>query len=709
MKRILPISIHPIGGGAGLIWLGLVLFQITGPLRAQEAVEDEYIDVGVPHAECTFFTAEREQILKSSLDANLLAMSQRSELTSVVAAALPRTVLPLRSRAAMGSFYAQGSIDDRVFSRLRTEGVSPAPLTTDTEFLRRVTLDLTGRIPAGQEVIQFAADPSADKRARAIDRLLATPQWADRWTMFFGDLLRNTVVTAQVNRYPDGRDAFHLYLRESLGANKPYDQMAREILVSSGANDGRYYPEEFDSYEQFVQLTEDYEGNPVTPTPSSYIVGGLTRGGPIHDTWDAMGNNVARDFLGISHMDCILCHDGAGHLDSLSVWGGQAKRLEAWQLSSFFAQTVLTRPRRLPQPPDGERRPRARWWVVREASEFADRRGRPIELDYTLDTTTGNRPERQPDDAGGATTVNPVYPFSGATPKGGESRREALGSALTADIQFSRAIVNYIWREFFGRGIVEPPDQFDLGRLDPDNPPPDPWEIQPSHPRLLKDLAESFVDNGFDLQWLMREITNSSAYQLSSRYEGEWNAGYEPLFARHQARRLAAEAIHDALVSSSGVFQPYRVSRSMGPTVFAMQFPDVQFLPRAPRRRRDRPSDEVNFAFAAFSWLEAFLRGDRETTPRSSEATIIQALHLMNSPLVLERVKASRQEGVLAAALNESDAAAVTILYLQVLSRYPTPEELAAGQALLTSGDRIEQAEDLMWSLYNRVHFIFNY
>ncbi len=81
----------------------------------------------------------------------------------------------------------------------------------------------------------------------------------------------------------------------------------------------------------------------------------------------------------------------------------------------------------------------------------------------------------------------------------------------------------------------------------------------------------------------------------------------------------------------------------------------------------------------------------------------------MNSPLVLERVKASRQEGVLAAALNESDAAAVTILYLQVLSRYPTAEELGDGQALLTSGDRAEQAEDLMWSLYNRVHFIFNH
>ena len=708
MKRTHQINIHQIIGAAGLIGLALALAPFAGPLRGQETIDDEYADIGVPHAECSFFTAKREQILKVGLDANLLAMSQRSELTAGVVAALPKS-LPFRSRAAVNSAYASGSIDDRVFSRLNAEGVSPAPPATDTAFLRRVTVDLTGRIPTAQEVIQFVADPSADKRARAIDRLLATPQWADRWAMFFGDLLRNTVVTAQVNRYPDGRDAFHLYLRDSMRANKPYDQMAREILSSGGANDGRYYPEEFDSYQQFVDLTEDYEGNPVTPTPSSYIVGGLTRGGPLHDTWDAMANNVARDFLGISQMDCILCHDGDGHLDSISVWGGQAKRLEAWQLASFFAQTVLTRPRRIPQPPDGERRARARWWVVRDSSEILDRRGQPLELQYTLNTTTGNRPSRQPDDAGGATTVAPVYPFGGATPKGGESRREAVGRALTEDIQFSRAIVNYIWREFFGRGIVEPPDQFDLGRLDPDNPPPDPWEIQPSHPRLLQNLAESFVANGYDLQWLMRDITNSRAYQLSSRYDGEWNAGYEPLLARHQVRRLDAEAIHDALVTSSGIFQPYFVSRSLGPIIFAKQFPDVQFLPRAPRRQRDRPSDEANFTFAAFGLLEAYLRGDREQTPRSSEATIIQALHQMNSPLVLERVKASRQDGILATVLNESDAAVVTILYLQVLSRYPTPDELAAGLALLVSGDRTQQAEDLMWSLYNSVESIFNY
>ena len=110
------------------------------------------------------------------------------------------------------------------------------------EFLRRVRLDLTGRIPTKDEVLEFLADTSATKREQLVDRLLQTSEWADRWTMFFGDLFRNTQVTAQVNRYQWGRDSFHLYLLESMRQNKPYDQMTREMLAAEGVSDGRTYP-----------------------------------------------------------------------------------------------------------------------------------------------------------------------------------------------------------------------------------------------------------------------------------------------------------------------------------------------------------------------------------------------------------------------------------------------------------------------------------
>jgi hypothetical protein len=299
--------------------------------------------------------------------------------------------------------------------------------------------------------------------------------------------------------------------------------------------------------------------------------------------------------------------------------------------------------------------------------------------------------------------LDPAFPLGGGKPSAGESYSQALGRLLTADKQFARATVNYIWRQFFGRGIVDPPDQFDPARLNPSSPPPEPWTIQPSHPELLESLAGGFIDHRFDLKWLMSEIANSETYQLSARYEGVWNPTYETFFARHQVRRLTAEELHDALVISGGLPVQYTVSPAIGVVSFAMQFPDVQLVPRVPRR------DPTGLLGAASSFLDSFLRGDREETARSGEGNILQALELMNSPLVLARVDAANSGTALAQIVQQADDVAVQLLYLRVLSRPPTAEELAAGVQTLRSGDRTAKAEDLMWSLYNKIDFIFNY
>ncbi|MCP5113379.1 MAG: DUF1553 domain-containing protein, partial [bacterium] len=167
-------------------------------------------------------------------------------------------------------------------------------------------------------------------------------------------------------------------------------------------------------------------------------------------------------------------------------------------------------------------------------------------------------------------------PFSGTAPQEGESYRAVLAREVTGDFQFARAAVNYLWKEFFGLAMVEPADQFDPMRLDPDNPPPEPWTLQPNQPRLLNALAQDFVDSGFDLQALMRLIVNSEAYQLSSRYEGDWSPEWEGLYARKYVRRLWAEEIHDAVIQTSGIPAIYRVR---GVTFnWAMHFPEPAFF-----------------------------------------------------------------------------------------------------------------------------------
>lgn len=697
---------------AAIVWI-----SSAGPASADESLVDD-LELGgwVPHAECSFFGAHREDYMQSGLGAELIAAQRRSELTAAVVSQLSaHSGTPLRSRTsahiqeASSGPIAGDSIDSFIFGELERQGIPPAPPTTDSEFLRRVTLDLLGRIPTEAEALSFLTDGVSDKRSRAVDRLLQDSRWADRWAMFFGDLYRNTRLTAQVNRFPGGRDALHLFLLESMRANKPYDQMVREMLASGGYNDGRPWPPvsdrsalpfaSFEEYQSFLRST------PPKATPASYIVGGRMTGGPMHDTYDNLATIAARDFLGITHLDCILCHDGAGHLESLNLWGVESKRAEGWGFSSFFQKVRLQRaPYRVPPREGRAQGPRPPYYLVVELPEnrvIRSRNGDLVAGEYSLDTDSGNRPPRTPEAYGGKTRVDPLYPFGGGTPRSGEPLRQALGRLLTADRQFARAAVNYVWREFFGRGIVDPPNQFDLMRLSAASPPPEPWSVQPSHPELLEWLAERFEQNGYDLKWLMAEIAGSRAYQLSSRYDGAWSPSWDRYFARHQVTRIAAEALLDSVTVSSGVPIGMPSGSSVGPVVFAIQLPDVQ---NTPTQNRNRPELAQTAGF-----LDSFFRGDREETPRSSEVSILQALHLMNNPIVVARIEQSGRTGSLGALLPENDDALVGRLYLTVLSRFATPEELAAGVAYLADGERRARAEDLMWTLYNKVDFIYNY
>ena len=103
---------------------------------------------------------------------------------------------------------------------------------------------------------------------------------------------------------------------------------------------------------------------------------------------------------------------------------------------------------------------------------------------------------------------NPVFLLSGEEPQPGEEPREALGRILTSHPQFARGTVNRFWAKLMGFGIVEPFDEFDLLRQDPDNL-PEGWELQPSHPELLEELARSFRESNYSIKELMRTITRS--------------------------------------------------------------------------------------------------------------------------------------------------------------------------------------------------------
>jgi hypothetical protein len=262
---------------------------------------------------------------------------------------------------------------------------------------------------------------------------------------------------------------------------------------------------------------------------------------------------------------------------------------------------------------------------------------------------------------------------------------------------------------------VDPVDQFDPARLDPDNPPPAPWTLQPSNAGLLNALAAQFASNGYDVRWLMRQIANSETYQLSSDYNGTWNDSWEPLFARHLVRRLWPEEIHDAVAQSSGMFanngqgynlpnfsswpanSPYTGYPTYGNFLYAMQAPDVVNTP------------DNNGAVTQFE--NAFFRGDRDLSLRRSDGSSLQALNLMNDPFVTTRVDITKApaNGLLLTALKLPTDQMVKSLFLNVLSRYPSDTEMKTAMAQMTTGQTAAGAQNLLWALYNKVDFVFNY
>jgi hypothetical protein len=195
----------------------------------------------------------------------------------------------------------------------------------------------------------------------------------------------------------------------------------------------------------------------------------------------------------------------------------------------------------------------------------------------------------------------------------------------------------------------------------------------------------------------MALITKSNAYQLSSAYPGTWDVSYTPYYARKYVRRLDAEEIHDAIQQATGIMGNYTLNNSnLPPVQWAMQFPDT----REPLS---------NGGVAAF--LNAFGRGTRDTTFRRSDASILQALNMMNNAFVENRLHqgniGSRVQALVGS--NLSVPGKIRDLFMHTLSRPPTSgEEEYFSFLFRVLGDRAA-AENAQWVLLNKMDFLFNY
>ncbi len=242
---------------------------------------------------------------------------------------------------------------------------------------------------------------------------------------------------------------------------------------------------------------------------------------------------------------------------------------------------------------------------------------------------------------------------------------------------FAKSLVNRYWKHFFDRGIVEPED--DMRETNP-----------PSNPELINKLAQGFIDSGFNLKWLVKTITSSSTYQLSS-LPNDYNLKDKQNFSRYYPKRLTAEVLYDGFHRVTNTTQNFG---SLPPGTKAVQLPDASIGPY---------------------FLKVFGQPQGDTAcecERSQEANLAQSLHLLNSSEVQDKIaNASGRATTMANDKVRSHEDKVKELYRWVYSRDPNADESKIALAHLAKHEATPKIayEDILWALINTKEFLFNH
>lgn len=520
--------------------------------------------------------------------------------------------IPARTDFKWSNSKPNNYVDRLNFARLEQLRMNPSELCTDEAFVRRVYLDLHGKLPSAAEARRFVFDRSPQKRSRLIDDLLEQPEFADFWALKWSDLLRNE------ERILDrkGSEMFYRWVRQSILEHKPMDQFAREILSARGST---------------------YKN----PAANFFRAARTAR---------ERGEAAAQLFLG-RRIQCAQCHNHP---------------FDQWSQDDYYDwMTVFSR---LQYKVLENRR--------RDNNDGHEFKGEQIlflgKAESLKNPRSGNRSH--------ARFLGDAKPFD---ERSGDDELEGLARWLTRvdNPFFAKAQANRVWFHLFGRGLVEPLDDFRAS-----NP--------ASNPELLDALAKDFVDHGFDLRSLIRVIMNSRTYQLSV-VPNSTNEKDELNFARSIPRRLTAEQLLDCQSQVAG-YQPRFVAYPPGTRA-------VQVAGALSERNRGKST--VDTFLAEFGKPPRLLPSECE---RSSEPTMSQAFQLVSGLLVEEMITAKENQLSKFEEQKLSNQQMVEELYWAGLSRAPTEtERTRLTQYIAGAENKRDALEDILWGIVNSKEFIY--
>ncbi|TAL01529.1 MAG: DUF1549 domain-containing protein [Verrucomicrobia bacterium] len=575
---------------------------------------------------------------------------------------------------AKDSSWCKSPVDKFIVARLEEKNLKPSPSADKRTLIRRATFDLVGLPPTPEEVDAFLKDESPDAFAKVVDRLLASPHYGERWGRHWLDVARYSDTKGQVRRqredprYPWAW-TYRDYVIRSFNEDKPYNQFIVEQLAADK-----------------LPATKR---NPTNLTALGFLTVGERFMGMQNDIINDRIDVVTKGCLGLT-VTCARCHDHK--FDPIPT-------KDYYSLHGVFASTVQppveTVIEKIVETPayreyatkraalDAEadtvekefraaQRQRNREAIKKLQRQFRQTQSEIADLEMTspgapmraMAVYDSARPKNSPVLLRGeAGNLGPVVDrhflevLSGANRPAftnGSGRLELAWAITSKNNPLTpRALVNRVWLHHFGEGFVPTPD--DLGTM----------SEPPSHPELLDYLASRFVEGGWSLKKLHREIMLSSVYQQSSANNPRY-AEVDPnnrLLWRANIRRLEFESVRDSVFAIGGTLDETMFGRPV----------DFEKHPESTRRtiygyldRSDVDDVMVNFDFA---------NPDMPNGKRHETTVPQQALFFMNSPLVIEQAK--RLVTVPAFTETTGTDARVRALYERIYQREPTPEEVA--------------------------------
>ena len=548
-------------------------------------------------------------------------------------------------------------IDRMIATKLNKLQITPSAQCSDTEFLRRVSIDLTGTLPPPQEVREFLSDSRQDKRSRKIDELLSRPAYAAWWTNKLCDYTGcNPQQQAELGQELSVQ--WYMWIFARMQENVPYDELVSKIVLAQGRR-----PEQ--SYEDYAKETSAYFQN----DSKSDFADRQTM--PHYWTRRSMqeperaAEAFAHNFLGV-RLQCAQCHK-----HPFAQWTQEDYR----DFSRFFATVKFG----------------VRSSDLESYRQLAQRAGVNVRGD--AGSSIGN-------DALRRLASGTVYPWrelyiqqrdrveqvnllrSGhVTLEGQADPRQPIMAWMSQPDNpwFAKAFVNRVWASYFHKGIVDPPDD-----LNPANP--------PSHPQLLDWLSSSFVENGYDMKWLHREITSSQAYQRSGKPIDSADSDTKN-FSRAVARRMPAEVVYDSVkqvVAGSDQADEVRTDLTR------------------------RASGHLSMRLAGTYAMQIFGKPERAVNcdcERNDHPTLLQSVFLQNDPIIEQRLESSDWLAEIAAAESNNAlpplAKLIEEAWLRSLCRLPSQVELERSLIHFSEADSTSSGmQDLLWALLNTKEFL---